>query len=166
MTFVAVVIALLLVIVGVRSVTVVPEGHAYVVERIGRYHRTLTAGRHVRLPFLDRVAFRYSLRPRAGDVSDVCVSFDNVPVRIESTYRWEIVDAQQAAYGAADVMELVREAIRSRQREWIGRHAWTDIRETTRQIESDVVRAAAEAAALAGVRITDLTIQRVDRAAS
>lgn len=144
-------------------VTVVPEGHAYVVERLGRYHRTLTAGRYVLLPFLDRVAHQYSLRPRAGDLSDVCISRDNLPLRIESTYRWEIVDAREAAYAAADVKEYVAGVLRSAQREWIGRHAWKDIRESTRQLESDVVRAAQEPAARAGVRLLELSVQRVDR---
>lgn len=142
-------------------VTVVPEGHAYVVERLGRYHRTLTAGTHLLLPLFDRVAHRYSLRPRAGDVSDVCISLDNLTVSIESTYRWEIVDAREAAYGAADVKEFVAGVVSSAQREWIGRHAWKDIRETTRQLESDVVRAAAERASGVGVRITELIVQRV-----
>ena len=141
----------------------VPDGMAFVVGRLGQYERTLPAGTHFVMPFIDHVASRHSLVPKSGEIADTAISYDNLPVRIASTFRWRIVDARKASYEVADVTEYVTGVVRSRQREWLGRHAWKDIQETTRQLESDVARAAGEDAARAGVEIVEVTVQRVER---
>lgn len=142
----------------------VPDDMAYVVERLGRYHRTLTSGPHFIAPVLDRVAFRHSLLEKRGELSDTGISYDNLPVRIASTFRWRIVDPRKASYDVADLTEYVTGVVRSRQREWLGRNAWEDIRETTRQLEADVARAAGEDTARAGVELVEINVQRVERA--
>ena len=78
--------------------TIVPDATACVVERLGRYHRTLLAGMHFLVPVIDRVAHRFSLRPQDRDLSDRCITFDNVPVSISSRVRWQILDPERAAY--------------------------------------------------------------------
>ena len=140
---------------------IVPEGFAYVVERLGRYHRTLSAGRHFLTPVIDRVAFRHSLRLHADDLSERCISYDNVPLTLTSVVMWRITDAQQASYAAADVREYVSGIVRAAQREWVGRHAFEDVRTTTRQLEADVVRAVSENASRCGVEVTQLTVKDV-----
>lgn len=144
--------------------TRVPDDMAYVVERLGRYHRTLTSGSHVIAPFLDRVAFRHSLLARRGELADTGISYDNLPVRVTSTFRWRVVDPRKASYEVADVNDYITGVVRSRQREWLARHAWEDIRETTRQLKSDVARAAGEDAARVGVELVEVSVQRVERA--
>ena len=143
--------------------TRVPDDMAYVVERLGRYHRTLTSGSHFLTPVFDRVAFRHSLLPQHGEIADTAISHDNLPVRITSSFRWRIVDAQKASYDVASVTDFVAGVIKTRQREWLGRHAWEDIRETTRQLEADVARAAGEDAARIGVEIAEVSVARVER---
>jgi len=144
--------------------TRVPDDMAYVVERLGRYHRTLAAGTHFLTPLFDRVAFRHVLRPRAVETSDVAISLDNVAVSVRSAFQWRIVDPRKASYEVADVAAHVAGLFRTRQREWIGRHAWKDVRETTRQLESDVARAIAEEASRVGVELVDVSVQHVERA--
>ena len=143
--------------------TRVPDDMAYVVERLGRYHRTLTSGSHFLTPVIDRVAFRHSLLPKRGEIADTAISYDNLPVRITSTFRWRIVDAQKASYDVASVDEYMTGVVKARQREWLGRHAWKNIRETTRQFEADVARAAGEDAARVGAEVVDVSVVSVER---
>lgn len=159
----AVVIALMALAVAARSMVRVPEGSAYVVERLGRPFRTLSPGMHVLTPFIDRVAFRYSTLPRGEELSGAAVTHDNVPVRVTSTVRWRIADPRTAAYAAADVAELVRGVVMSAQRDWIAGRAWDDVRETTRELEAAVERSAA-AAEGSGVELLAVTVRAIDRA--
>jgi regulator of protease activity HflC (stomatin/prohibitin superfamily) len=142
--------------------TRVPADTAYVLERLGRYHRTLMAGMHVIAPFLDRIAFRHSLLTKFGELSDTATSLDNMNVHIASTFHWRIVDARKASYDIADPVEFVTAVIRAQQRQWIARYPWLDIRETTRQLESDVARAAGEATLRAGVEVVEINVESVD----
>ncbi len=164
MLLVAFVLAVFAMIVLAKTVIVVPPSEAYVVERLGRYHQTLRPGMNVLAPFLDRVAFRYTLRPQDTQLADRCITLDNIPISITSSIRWEIADPRSAAYNSADVKEFVIDLIRSRQRQWIGERAWDDVREGTRGLQSELLRAAAEPAAQAGVRIIDVYINSVTRA--
>lgn len=144
-------------------ITVVPGDSAYIVERFGRYFRTLPPGVHLLLPILDRVAFRYSLRPVREQLSDKAITLDNIPVAIRSTVHWQIVDAREAAYGTADPIEFVKTLVKTKQREWIAAHSSKDARENTRQFEADVVRAAEELARSIGVRVVELTVETIER---
>ena len=159
----AVVVTLFAIILVLRSVVVVPQESAFIVERLGRYHRTLMPGMHVLLPFTDRVARRYSLHPREEEVADTCITRDNVVVRITSVVRAQILDPQRAAYGAADAADAVRTLVRSRQRLWIAERAWDDVRESTRELEAAVVAAVAEPANEIGIHITSVDVKGIER---
>ena len=151
------------VIVMMRSVIVVRDGSVYVVERLGRYFRTLPAGVHVLLPFVDAVRFRYSLAPADEQLADTCITLDNVAVAITSTFRWQIAEAEKAAYAAADVKEYVRGVVQSAQRRCISERPWKDLRETTRELQQCVLRAAADPAAQGGVTIIEHDVGKIDR---
>lgn len=146
-----------------RTLIVVPAGSAFVVERLGRYHATLPPGLHVVTPFIDVIRFRYSLAPRDERVTDRCITLDNVPVTITSTFRWQIADAQKASYGTADVAGYARGIVQHAQRDCIGRRPWKDLRETTRELQQEVLRTVADPAAAAGVKVADHDIQQIER---
>lgn len=158
------VIILFGIVVFLKSGIRVPDDTVFVVERLGQYQRTLPAGTHFVAPFIDHVASRHSLLPRSSEIADTAISHDNLPMSITSTIRWRIVDARKASYEAANVGDYVTGVIKARQREWLGRHAWEDIRETTRALEGDVARAAGEDAARVGVELVEVSVQRVERA--
>lgn len=145
--------------------TVVPAHHAYVVERLGRYRTTLTAGFHVLVPVLDRVAFRFSLRAKDSDLTTIAVTLDNIPVKVTSRARWQIVNAERAAYAVADLERHVVESVQSAQRHWISGRNETYIRENTRELEAESAKAAEEAMEAAGVELADVSVQRIDRTA-
>jgi len=83
---IAAIVAVVLVIVALKSVVVVPAETAFVVERLGRCHRTLPAGRHFVAPFVDRVASRFTTRTAHNRLSETAITHDHVPVRIASTF--------------------------------------------------------------------------------
>ena len=161
---VAIVFAAVVALVTFRSVIVVPNDSAYVVERLGRHRRTLGPGLHVLVPFVDRIAFRFSATPREDELTEVCITHDNVPVTVRSTLVWQIADPQKAAYETANVSELVLTVAKEAQRRLVGERSIDDVRESTRELQSAIVRAASEPAATVGVKIVSLAIQSVDRA--
>jgi regulator of protease activity HflC (stomatin/prohibitin superfamily) len=165
MLVVAIVIAVFSMIVIAKTIIVVPPDGAYVVERLGQYHQTFRSGMNVLAPFLDRVAFRYTLRPQDTQLTDRSITLDNIPISITSGIRWQITDPRAAAYNSANVNEFVVELVRSRQRQWIAEHSWNDVREGTRELQSALMRAVAESGAQGGVSILDVSISGVTRVA-
>lgn len=141
----------------------VPAGSVYVVERFGRFLRTLSPGIHLLLPLVDRVAFRYSTEPRETALTDTCITYDNIAVQIASTIRWQIADAGKAAYAAANLDEFVAGIVRTAQRNWIANERWSDARETTRSLQVAVLRAVAKPAAEAGVKVLEINVKPLSR---
>ena len=83
--YVAIALAIIVVILVFRTATVVPQQSAYVVENLGKYSRTLQAGFHILIPFVERVAYRHSLKEQALDVPEqVCITRDNVQVGVDA----------------------------------------------------------------------------------
>jgi regulator of protease activity HflC (stomatin/prohibitin superfamily) len=88
-----------------QSVRVVPQREAYVVERLGKYNRTLSAGFYVLIPFIDRVAYRLTLKEQAVDVaSQTCITKDNVAVEVDGILYLQVIDPVRASYGINDYL--------------------------------------------------------------
>ena len=159
MTFVLITIVVFVIVLVAQCVVVVPEGQAFVVERIGQYHRTLTPGRHGIAPFIDRITHRYSLQPGDREITERCITSDNIPVRVTSLVRARVVDPRRAAYGSASASDAVLKLVGTRQRVWIGERPWSDVRESTREMEAAVAAAADEL----GVEIVDVEVKHLER---
>src|SRR6201988_2446369 len=99
-SYVFIVIAFVVVMVVWRTATVVPQQSAYVVESLGKYSRTLRAGFHILFPFVERVAYRHSLKEQALDVPEqVCITRDNVQVGVDAVLYMQVLDPHLASYG-------------------------------------------------------------------
>ena len=97
------ILALVAIIIIARSIRVVPQQTAYVVERLGRYQDTLSAGIHVITPFIDRIAYKHTLKEQVIEIPEqVCITKDNVQVGIDGIVYLQVVDAKQASYGIAN----------------------------------------------------------------
>ncbi len=117
-SIVTVMIAIVAVIILARTARVVPQQQVFVVERLGRYRASLRAGFHLLIPFLDRVAYRHSLKERAIDVpQQVCITRDNVQISVDGVLYMQVVDAQRASYGIGDygfaIAQLAQTTLRS-----------------------------------------------------
>ena len=115
---VAVVVVALVVVLIVKTAIVVPQQGAYVVEYLGKYRKTLRAGFHILIPFVERIAYRHNLKERAVDIPEqICITRDNVQVGVDGVLYLKILEAQRASYGIADytfaIVQLAQTTLRS-----------------------------------------------------
>ena len=115
---VVLVLAAIVVMIVARTAVVVPQQSAYVIERLGRYSGTLNAGFHILIPFVDRVAYKHTLKEVAIDVPEqVCITRDNVQVHVDGILYIKILDPERASYGINEyrfaVSQLAQTTLRS-----------------------------------------------------
>jgi regulator of protease activity HflC (stomatin/prohibitin superfamily) len=111
-------LAVFIIIVIAKTALVVPQQAAYVVERLGKYSGTLTAGFHILVPFLDVIRYRHSLKEAAIDIPEqVCITKDNVQVHIDGILYLKVINPESASYGIADyefaIIQLAQTTLRS-----------------------------------------------------
>jgi regulator of protease activity HflC (stomatin/prohibitin superfamily) len=111
-------ITIVAIIVIAKTAVVVPQQSAYIVEMLGKYSRTLSAGFHILIPFFERIAYRHSLKEHAIDIPEqVCITKDNVQVGIDGVLYLQILDPARASYGIADhgfaISQLAQTTLRS-----------------------------------------------------
>ena len=110
--------AVLAFIFVLRTVRIVPQQTAYVVERLGKYHRTLNAGMHIIVPFVDAVRYRHNLKEVVLDIPEqVCITKDNVQVFVDGVVFFRVTDPMRASYGVSDyvsaLIQLAQTTLRS-----------------------------------------------------
>jgi len=111
-------IVLLVVWVIARTALVVPQQSAFVIETVGRYSRTLQAGFHLLVPFVDRIAYRHTLKEQTIDIPEqVCITRDNVQVGVDGVLYLQVLDPRQASYGVMNyafaISQLAQTTLRS-----------------------------------------------------
>ncbi len=137
-----------------RSVKVVPQQHAWVVERLGRYHATLTPGLNFLVPFVDRLAYKHSLKEIPLDVpSQVCITKDNTQLTVDGILYFQITDAMRASYGSSNYIVAITQLAQTTLRSVIGRMELDRTFEERDAINSAVVQALDEAALNWGVKV-------------
>ena len=148
---------LLLVIAGffvVRSIKVVPQQNAWVVERLGKYHATLTPGLNLLVPFVDRVAYKHSLKEIPLDVpSQVCITKDNTQLTVDGILYFQVTDAMRASYGSSNYIVAITQLAQTTLRSVIGRMELDKTFEERAHINSSVVLSLDEAALNWGVKV-------------
>ncbi len=116
------VVAVLVIIMIAKTAVVVPQQNAFVVERLGRYRKTLHAGFHILLPFLDVVRYKHSLKERAQDIDEqICITRDNVQVGVDGVLYLKVMDAQRASYGVANYLFAITQLAQTTLRSEIGK---------------------------------------------
>ncbi len=102
---VLVVLAILVIIVVAKAALVVPQQSAYVVERLGKFHKALEAGFHILVPFFDVVSYKHSLKETAADIPEqICITRDNVQVGVDGVLYLKVMDPSRASYGVANYL--------------------------------------------------------------
>src|SRR3712207_4949004 len=98
--YVVLALVVLVVIILMKTAIVVPQQSAYVVETLGRYSRTIQAGFHILVPFVERIAYKHTLKEEALDIPEqVCITKDNVQVGVDGVLYLQVLDARMASYG-------------------------------------------------------------------
>jgi len=152
-----VVLVVLLVVVIVfigKSVTIVPQQHAWVVERLGKFHATLTPGLKIVIPFIDRIAYKHSLKEIPLDTpSQVCITRDNTQLAVDGVLFFQVTDPQRASYGASNYIVAITQLAQTTLRSVIGKLELDKTFEEREFINHSVVSAIDEAAMNWGVKV-------------
>lgn len=137
-----------------RTVRIVPQQSAFVVERLGQYHRTLNAGMHIVVPFIDSIRYRHSLKELVIDVPEqICITRDNVQVRVDGVLFMRVTDAAKASYGVSDNVGAVIQLAQTTLRSEMGKLELDKSFEEREYINTSVVRAIDPATDPWGVKV-------------
>ena len=151
---IAIVLFVVAVIFVVRSIKVVPQQNAWVVERLGRYHATLAPGLNFLIPFVDRVAYKHGLKEIPLDVpSQVCITRDNTQLQVDGILYFQVTDPKQASYGSSNYIVAVTQLAQTSLRSVIGKLELDKTFEERDIINAQVVAAIDEAALTWGVKV-------------
>ncbi|MEK8052229.1 SPFH domain-containing protein [Ideonella sp. DXS22W] len=138
----------------VRSIKVVPQQHAWVVERLGKYHVTLSPGLNFVVPFVDRVAHTHSLKEIPLDVpSQVCITKDNTQLTVDGILYFQVTEAMRASYGSSNYIVAITQLAQTTLRSVIGKMELDRTFEERAAINAAVVDALDEAAVNWGVKV-------------
>ncbi|WP_066260906.1 SPFH domain-containing protein [Hydrogenophaga flava] len=151
-------IALFLFIVAaifiIRAVKVVPQQNAWVVERLGKYHASLAPGLNFLVPFIDKVAYKHSLKEIPLDVpSQVCITRDNTQLQVDGILYFQVTDPMRASYGSSNYIVAVTQLAQTSLRSVIGKLELDKTFEERDIINAQVVQAIDEAALNWGVKV-------------
>jgi regulator of protease activity HflC (stomatin/prohibitin superfamily) len=154
MEIIAIVLLVIAAIFVVRSLKVVPQQHAWVVERLGKYHATLAPGLNILVPFVDRVAYKHVLKEIPLDVpSQVCITKDNTQLQVDGILYFQITDAMRASYGSSNYVVAITQLAQTTLRSVIGKMELDKTFEERDMINAAVVQALDEAALNWGVKV-------------
>jgi regulator of protease activity HflC (stomatin/prohibitin superfamily) len=151
---IAYVMMLVAVIFIAKSVKVVPQQNAWVIERLGKYSVTLAPGLNFIIPFVDRIANKHSLKEIPLDVpSQVCITKDNTQLQVDGILFFQVTDPMRASYGSSDYVVAVTQLAQTTLRSVIGRLELDKTFEERDVINAQVVAAIDEAALNWGVKV-------------
>jgi regulator of protease activity HflC (stomatin/prohibitin superfamily) len=147
----------LLIIAGVfivQSIKIVPQQTAWVVERLGKYHSTLTPGLNILVPFVDRLAYKHSLKEIALDVpSQICITKDNTQLQVDGILYFQVTDAMRASYGSSNYVMAITQMAQTTLRSVVGKMELDKTFEERDAINAAVVLALDEVALNWGVKV-------------
>ena len=151
-------VALVIFIVGLvfvfKTINVVPQQHAWVVERLGKYHATLAPGLNIVVPFIDRVAYKHSLKEIPLDVPpQVCITKDNTQLQVDGILYFQVTDPKLASYGSSNFQVAITQLAQTTLRSVVGRMELDKTFEERDHINTTVVNAIDESAANWGVKV-------------
>jgi len=154
MTIVGAVLLVVVIVIAAQTVKIVPQQHAWVVERFGRYHATLAPGLNIVLPFADRVAYRHVLKEIPLDVpGQICITRDNTQLQVDGVLYFQVTDAMKASYGSSNYVFAITQLSQTTLRSVIGKLELDKTFEERDLINHSVVSALDEAASSWGVKV-------------
>lgn len=155
-------LVILLILVVLMGAKVVPQQTAYIVERLGKYHSTMSPGLNIIIPFVDRIAYKHTLKEVAADIPEqVCITKDNVQVAVDGVVFYQVMDPKLASYGISNFMFAVAQLAQTTMRSEIGKIVLDKCFEERGNINVAVVAAIDEAAAGWGVKVLRYEIKNI-----
>jgi regulator of protease activity HflC (stomatin/prohibitin superfamily) len=160
---VVLVIAILAIVIIAKTAVVVPQQNAYVVEYLGKYSRTLQAGFHILVPFVENVSYKHSLKEAAIDIPEqTCITKDNVQVGVDGVIYLRVLDPQRASYGIADYIFAIIQLAQTTLRSEIGKIDLDRTFEERGAINGNVVAELDKASDAWGVKVLRYEIKNIN----
>jgi regulator of protease activity HflC (stomatin/prohibitin superfamily) len=155
-------IVILVIITIMRTARIVPQRVAFIVERLGKYAKTLDAGFHILFPFIERVAYKHSLKEVAVDVpSQTCITRDNIAVEVDGVLYLQVIDPAKASYGITNYMFASTQLAQTTMRSEIGKLELDRTFEEREAINASIIQAVDRASDPWGVKITRYEIKNI-----
>lgn len=162
-TIVTIGIAILVVVTIIKTARIVPQRSAFIVERLGKYTKTLEAGFHILFPFIERVAYKHSLKEIAVDVpSQNCITRDNIAVEVDGILYLQVMDPIKASYGIENYMFASTQLAQTTMRSEMGKLELDRTFEERTSINTAIIEAVDKASDPWGVKITRYEIKNIE----
>ncbi|MBS0308098.1 MAG: paraslipin [Proteobacteria bacterium] len=151
---VSLIIFILAVVFVIKTIKVVPQQHAWVVERLGKFHATLPPGLNIVLPFIDRIAYKHVLKEIPLDVPpQVCITKDNTQLQVDGILYFQVTDPKLASYGSSNYISAITQLAQTTLRSVIGKMELDKTFEERDHINTSIVSAIDDSAANWGVKV-------------
>jgi len=155
-------IILFIFIVFFKTIRIVPQRSAFIVERLGKYSATLEAGFHILTPFVDKVAYKLTLKEQALDVaSQVCITRDNISVEVDGILYLQVIDPMKASYGINNYQFASTQLAQTTMRSVIGKLELDRTFEERETINNSIVEAVDKASEPWGVKVTRYEVKNI-----
>ena len=161
-TIILLVLILFLLIAFMSTFKVVPQRQVYIVERLGKYSRTLDAGFHILIPFIDKVAYKQNLKEQAIDVaSQICITKDNIAVEVDGILYLQVIDPQKASYGIDNYKFAVIQISQTTMRSVIGKMELDKTFEERETVNGSIVEAVDKASDPWGIKVSRYEVKNI-----
>jgi len=161
-TFILIGIIFLAFILIASMVKVVPQRTAIIVERLGKYRATFTAGFQILIPFVDKIRYRHTLKEQAIDVaSQICITRDNISVEVDGILYLQVLDPQKSSYGIDNYRFASIQIAQTTMRSVIGKLELDKTFEERESINATIVEAVDKASEPWGVKVTRYEVKNI-----
>ena len=155
-------VAFIVLVAICKTAVIVPQKAAYIVERLGRYRCTLDAGFHILVPFIDRVAYRHTLKEQAIDVPpQECITKDNISVSVDGILYMQVMDPAKASYGIGNYLFATTQLAQTTMRSEMGKLDLDRSFEERMSINAAIVAAVDKASDPWGIKVTRYEIKNI-----
>lgn len=157
-----VVLIIFLLIVLLKTARVVPQRTVFIIERLGKYHATLEAGFHILVPFIDKVAYKHSLKEMVVDVPpQTCITKDNIQVEVDGILYLQVTDPVKASYGISNYIFGTTQLAQTTMRSEIGKIELDRTFEEREKVNLEIVMAVDKASDPWGIKVTRHEIKNI-----
>jgi len=162
MMYIGYAIAALVVYTILKCIRIVPQKQAYIVERLGKYHKTLDAGLHILVPIVDNVAYKHSLKEQAIDVPpQQCITRDNITVEVDGILYLQVMDPAKASYGIGNYLFATTQLAQTTMRSEMGKLELDRSFEERMSVNGAIVEAVDKASEPWGIKVTRYEIKNI-----
>src|SRR4028119_19194 len=161
-TIILIVSIIFLLIAFLSTFKVVPQRSVYIVERLGKYSRSLEAGFHILIPFIDKIAYKQNLKEQAIDVaSQICITKDNIAVEVDGIIYLQVIDPQRASYGIDNYRFAVIQISQTTMRSVIGKMELDKTFEERESVNGSIVEAVDKASDPWGIKVSRYEVKNI-----